>query len=53
MLLWFRKYQFLFICDIEEMYRQIELHLDDRDLQRIVWSDSLDNIIDYELTTVT
>jgi len=37
-LLRWRKHSFVFAADIEKMYRQILIHLDDRDNQRILWS---------------
>ncbi|XP_058455678.1 uncharacterized protein LOC131432993 [Malaya genurostris] len=42
------------VADIEKMYRQIEIHQDDRALQRILWRrHPLDPITTYELRTVT
>lgn len=35
------------------MYRQIKVHPDDWDYQRILWLDQTDKIITYQLTTVT
>lgn len=32
--------EFLYIVDIEKMYRMIWVHKDDRDLQRILWRQS-------------
>ena len=32
-----RKYRFAFIADIEKMYRQIRVHIDDQHFQMIVW----------------
>ncbi|XP_043485344.1 uncharacterized protein LOC122513137 [Leptopilina heterotoma] len=52
-LLWFRQYRYVFTSDIEKMYRQIKVHADDQKLQRILWMDSTNNIVDYQLTTVT
>lgn len=47
-----RRHRFVLISDIEKMYRQIVMHSDDRNLQRIVWRD--DQIIkEYQLNTVT
>ncbi|XP_015189698.1 PREDICTED: uncharacterized protein LOC107073524 [Polistes dominula] len=42
LLIWIRQLKYLFATDITKMYRQIKIHPDDQDLQRIVW-----------LTTVT
>ncbi|XP_034935042.1 uncharacterized protein, partial [Chelonus insularis] len=42
-LIWIRQHKFVFTSDITKMYRQIKVHQDDWDLQRIP----------YQLTTVT
>ncbi|XP_018317371.1 uncharacterized protein [Mycetomoellerius zeteki] len=39
-LLWFRSHRYVFSTDITKMYRQISIHKDDRNLQRIFWYDS-------------
>ena len=53
-LLRLRMHPIALIADVEKMYRQIEVHPDDRDYQRIVWRNSPeDSIQDYRLTTVT
>ncbi|XP_018392384.1 PREDICTED: uncharacterized protein LOC108771563, partial [Cyphomyrmex costatus] len=52
-LLWFRSHRFVFSSDIVKMYRQILLHPDDQDLQRIFWHDANEQVISYRLTTVT
>ncbi|XP_043474389.1 uncharacterized protein LOC122506340 [Leptopilina heterotoma] len=52
-LLWFRQFRYVFTSDIEKMYRQIKVHPDDQKLQRILWLDYKNNIVDYQLTTVT
>ncbi|XP_071582286.1 uncharacterized protein, partial [Temnothorax nylanderi] len=47
-LIWWRKFQFVFSFDMMKMYRQILIHPDDRDLQRILWilqSEALRTII--------
>lgn len=50
----YRTHQFAFVTDIEKMYRQIEVHPDDRNFQRIIWRDSKsDPIKHYRLKTVT
>lgn len=53
-LLRWRRHRFVIATDIEKMYRQILIHPDDRDLQRIVWkNNSCEEISDYTLNTVT
>ena len=37
---WFRLHEFVFSVDITKMYRQILVHSDDKNLQRIFWYDS-------------
>jgi hypothetical protein len=50
----FRTYQVCFTADIAQMYRQILLNVQDRNLQRILWRYSSDKPIqEYQLTTVT
>lgn len=50
----FRIYLFAFTADIEKMYRQINIHPDDMDSQRIVWRSSPDQPIQhFKLSTVT
>ena len=50
----FRTHQVCFTADIAKMYRQINVHPQDRDLQRILWRYSSDEPIqEYNLTTVT
>ncbi|RLU17691.1 hypothetical protein DMN91_009927 [Ooceraea biroi] len=51
-LLRWRTYAFVFAADIEKMYRQILIHPDDRDYQRILWSESGALLI-FLLCTVT
>ncbi|XP_025264622.1 uncharacterized protein LOC112637994 [Camponotus floridanus] len=49
-----RWHRFVFIADIEKMYRQILVHPDDRDLQRILWKrQRTDDVQEYRLNTVT
>lgn len=49
-----RKHKYVFTSDIEKMYRQIELHADHQDYQRILWRSSNNQPIkEYKLTTVT
>ncbi|XP_044595862.1 uncharacterized protein LOC123272906 [Cotesia glomerata] len=52
-LIWFRLFQYVFTSDIEKMYRQIKIHPDDWNFQRILWLDHQYRIIQYHLTTVT
>jgi len=50
----FRTYQVCFTADIAKMYRQIIIHPQDRNLQRILWRHSSEQPIqEYQLTTVT
>lgn len=52
-LIWIRIHKYLFSTDIEKMYRQIKIHPEDWDLQRILWYNSNEQLITYRLTTVT
>ncbi|XP_051159301.1 uncharacterized protein LOC127280387 [Leptopilina boulardi] len=52
-LLWVRRFRYIFSTDITKMFRQIKVHPDDWDLQRIIWVDSNNKEISYQLTTVT
>ncbi|XP_036142100.1 uncharacterized protein LOC118645334 [Monomorium pharaonis] len=52
-LLWIRRHRHIFATDITKMYRQIKIHEDDWDLQRILWIDDQLNEVPYHLTTVT
>ncbi|XP_043285701.1 uncharacterized protein [Venturia canescens] len=52
-LLWARRDRFIFATDIVKMFRQIWVHRDDWDLQRILWVDENGNTAHYHLTTVT
>ncbi|XP_055633446.1 uncharacterized protein LOC129773819 [Toxorhynchites rutilus septentrionalis] len=50
----FRQFPIALVADIEKMYRQVSLHLDDRPLQRIFWRfNSIEPIKAYELSTIT
>lgn len=51
-LLRWRRHKFVIISDVEKMYRQIMVHPDDRNLQRILWRDA-QIIKEYQLNTVT
>ncbi|XP_071579938.1 uncharacterized protein [Temnothorax nylanderi] len=49
-----RQHQFVMVTDIAKMYRQILVHPDDRDLQRILWrKDRAEAVQEYRLNTVT
>lgn len=52
-LLWTRTHRIMFSTDVVKMFRQISVHEDDWDLQRILWFDSDGNLLTYKLTTVT
>lgn len=52
-LIWFRQFRYVFSTDVEKMYRQIKVHSADWKFQRILWFDQSQNIITYQLTTVT
>ncbi|XP_076392695.1 uncharacterized protein LOC105663902 [Megachile rotundata] len=50
----FRKHRVVISADIEKMYRQVLVRIEDRRYQRILWRDSEDKPINtYELNTVT
>lgn len=53
-ILHFRFYQIALTADLQKMYRQILVHPDDCDLQRILWRFSSDGPVEeYRLNTVT
>ncbi|XP_063994477.1 uncharacterized protein LOC135172028 [Diachasmimorpha longicaudata] len=52
-LIWLRRHRLVFGADIEKMFRQIRVHQNDWDYQRIFWKDDDGQIIEYQLTTVT
>lgn len=52
-LLWFRSHKYVFSTDMVKMYRQINVHPDDQNLQRIYWENQNQRILSYKLTTVT
>ncbi|XP_063979910.1 uncharacterized protein LOC135163933 [Diachasmimorpha longicaudata] len=52
-LTWLRKHKLVFGTDIVKMFRQINVHKDQWNLQRILWHNSQQQLITYELTTVT
>ncbi len=50
----FRRFAIAFAADISKMYRQIEVHNEDRDMQRILWRDLPNEAIKtYRLKTIT
>lgn len=50
----FRKYRYVFTCDVTKMYRQIKIDPSQTHLQRILWrSNKNDSIKTYELNRVT
>ncbi|UYV82947.1 hypothetical protein LAZ67_22001474 [Cordylochernes scorpioides] len=54
LLLRFQTFFVALSADIEKMYRQILIHPDDSDYQRVLWCDSpSDAIQEYKLTTIT
>ncbi|XP_051169415.1 uncharacterized protein LOC127286855 [Leptopilina boulardi] len=52
-LLWTRRFKYIFSTDITKMFRQIKVHQLDWDLQRILWIDSNQQEVPYQLTTVS
>ncbi|XP_077280515.1 uncharacterized protein LOC143907546 [Temnothorax americanus] len=53
-LLRWRRYRYVLATDVEKMYRQILVHEEDRDFQRILWRYHTDEKIrEYILNTVT
>ncbi|XP_062713817.1 uncharacterized protein LOC115255489 [Aedes albopictus] len=49
-----RRHKVVLLADIEKMYRQVEIHPDDRPLQRVLWRfNKSDPITKYEMTRVT
>ncbi|XP_076387400.1 uncharacterized protein LOC143264382 [Megachile rotundata] len=50
----FRLHSIVIIADIEKMFRQILVHPDDREYQKILWRDNMDEAIRcFKLNTVT
>ncbi|XP_029159051.1 uncharacterized protein LOC114931247 [Nylanderia fulva] len=47
-----RRHRYVFMADVQMMYRQIQLHPDDRDLQQILWAEN-NGVSEYRLNTVT
>lgn len=53
-LLKWRLHRYVFVTDIEKMYRQILVHPEDRNLQRILWRrEPTVPISEYQLNTIT
>ncbi|XP_025996788.1 uncharacterized protein LOC113005428 [Solenopsis invicta] len=53
-LLRWRTHRYVIASDIEKMFRQIQVHQADRDLQRILWPHNrTDDVREYQLNTVT
>ncbi|XP_074115121.1 uncharacterized protein LOC141537838 [Cotesia typhae] len=52
-LLFIRRFKFIFMTDIVKMFRQIQVHQDDWDLQRILWINQQNEVQEYQLKTVT
>ncbi|XP_015124137.1 uncharacterized protein LOC107046130 [Diachasma alloeum] len=52
-LIWLRTHRWVVGRDIVKMFRQINVNEKDWDLQRILWKDEDNNLITYQLTTVT
>ncbi|XP_063990371.1 uncharacterized protein LOC135169358 [Diachasmimorpha longicaudata] len=53
LLTWMRRHKLVFGTDIVKMFRQIKVHQDDWDLQRILRIDDDQQEITFQLTTVT
>ncbi|XP_074107706.1 uncharacterized protein LOC141532972 [Cotesia typhae] len=52
-LLFIRRFKFIFMTDIVKMFRQIQVYQDDWDLQRILWINQQNEVQEYQLKTVT
>lgn len=52
-LLRWRRHRYVLATDVEKMYRQILVHPDDRDFQRILWRHESSDLKEYQLNTVT
>lgn len=53
-LLRFRKHSYVITADVEKMFRQIQVEVEDRDLQRILWrAHPSERLRTYRLNTVT
>lgn len=47
-----RRHRYVYVADVEKMYRQVLVHEKDRDLQRILWRDG-ETLQEFRLNTVT
>lgn len=47
-----RRHRYVFVADVEKMYRQIAVHPDDRSLQQVLWKKK-EQVSEYSLNTVT
>ncbi|XP_067210840.1 uncharacterized protein [Linepithema humile] len=52
-LIYFRQFKYAFSADIEKMFRQVKVCSDDWKFQRIFWTGEGQNLVPFELTTVT
>jgi len=52
-LIWFRRFRYVFSSDIEKMYRQINVHHKNWNFQRFFWKNQEKDLVSYYLTTVT
>lgn len=53
-LIYFRTYNYTLLCDIKQMYRQIQIHPDHRQFQNILWRDKANEPVQIlQLQTVT
>ncbi|XP_018314709.1 uncharacterized protein [Mycetomoellerius zeteki] len=52
-LIWFRQFRYVFASDIQKMFRQIKVHPADWRYQRILWINDTNQLVTYQLTTVT
>ncbi|XP_023289533.1 uncharacterized protein LOC111674265, partial [Orussus abietinus] len=50
---WFRQFRYVFSSNIEKMYRQIQVHPSHWDFQRILWINRSNEVLTFQLTTVT
>lgn len=54
LILKWRQHRVAYIADVEKMFRQIWVHQEDQSLQKIIWRDSPNEMLqEYQLTTVT
>ncbi|XP_076298333.1 uncharacterized protein LOC143217679 [Lasioglossum baleicum] len=48
-----RVFKFVFSADVSKMFRQILVHPEDQDFQRILWRNSRGELVEFALCTVT